>query len=263
MNNPFFSTAYNRVLSTLVLVSLIGALVSYAYYTLKQADYLYTGPTTISVSGTGEVMAIPDIGQFSFTVIAKGVDAKGVQGEAAKKINEIIEYLKGEGVDVAKDLKTEGYTLNPSYKYEQKPCTFGTWCPPGEPTQDGFEVSQNVSVKVRNLDTSGKLLSGVGEKGAINISGLTFTIDDEAKLKADARALAIADAQKKSQQLAKELGVRVVRMTGFYEETAAYPVPYASMAGDMMKSSEMMAVPEIPRGENSTVVNVSISYQVE
>lgn len=262
MNNTFFSTTYNRLLATLAVVALIGALVSYSYYTLKQADYLYTGPTTISVSGTGEVMAIPDIGQFSFTVMAKGADAKGVQDEAAKKVNEIIAYLKGEGVDTAKDIKTEGYTLNPSYKYEQKPCALGQWCPPGEPVQDGFEVSQNVSVKVRNLDASGKLLAGVGEKGATNISGLTFTIDDEDKLKADARALAIADAETKSQQLAKELGVRVVRMTGFYEEANAYPIAYA-MGGDMMKSAEVRSTPEIPRGENSTVVTVSISYQVE
>lgn len=263
MNNSFFSTTYNRTLGTLALLALVVALVSYAYYTLRQADNLYSGPTTISVSGEGEVTAIPDVSQFSFSVIAKGVDAKTAQNDSATKVNDILKYLKENGVTSEADIKTESYTLNPQYRYEQKPCQFGQFCPPGEQIADGFEAAQTISVKVRGEVKPGDLISGVGERGATNVSGLSFTVDDEDALKAEARALAIADAKEKSKELAKELGVRVVRMTSYFEEgNTAYPIAY-SVGGEMMKSDAPLVAPELPRGENMTTSRVTITYQVK
>jgi uncharacterized protein YggE len=77
--NSFFSKPYNQLLATIALVGVVIALLSYAYFTLKQADQWNMGPTTISVSATGEVMAKPDIAQFSFSVRGDGVDAATAQ----------------------------------------------------------------------------------------------------------------------------------------------------------------------------------------
>lgn len=264
METTFFSNKNNRLLGALALLMLIVALGAYAQYTFKQAEYLYSGPTTISVTGEGEVTAIPDIGKFSFSVMAEGADAVKAREESNTKANDIIAFLKEKGVE-EKDIKTESYNLSPKYKYEQKPCPIGSYCPL-EQIQDGFEVMQIISVKVRNIDLAGDLVAGAGDKGATNLSGLEFTIDDTSVLEDEARKEAIADAKAKAEVLAKELNVELERMVGYYEEENGGPVPYYGMGGDMMVKTAMeesSVSPDIPVGENTTKSRVTITYQIK
>jgi hypothetical protein len=252
------------------IVALIGAmaviaLIAYTYSTVKQARYLYQGPTTISVVGEGEVFAKPDVAAFSFSVESKEADATSAQDKAAETMDEILAYLKDEGVE-EKDIKTEYYNFSPRYEYPDV-CT--AWnCPPrnDEPKLIGYQVTQSVSVKVRDMEQAGKLVAGVGDKGAMNVSGVSFTIDDEESLKAEAREKAIADAKEKAEVLAANLGTRIVRMTGFSEEGGGYPMPYGYGGADMMKA-EMDAVESsrpaaLPAGENTVTSRVNISYEI-
>ncbi len=264
MESSFFSRKSNQLLGALALFMLIVALGMYAQYTWKQAKYLYSGPTTITVMGQGEVTAVPDIGEFSFSVQEEGADAAVVQGAAAEKVNAIIAYLKEAGV-AESDIKTDYYNLSPKYRYEQRVCAVGTYCPPGEQVQDGFVVNQSIRVKVRDLDAAGDLIAAVGERGVSYISGLNFTIDDETALKAEARELAIAEAKAKAKELAKQLGVRLDRMVGYYEDEGG-PRPYYGMGGDMMVKSAMEEAavsPDLPTGENIISSSVNITYQVQ
>lgn len=261
-SKAFFSYGYVRFLLTLILVAVLVALGAYASYTLKQAKYYYSGPTVVSVTGVGEVFAKPDIGQFSFSVYAEAEDATTAQSESAAAINAIKGYLESEGIE-EKDIKTSYYNLNPKYRYEDRVCTFGSYCPPGEPIMDGFEVNQTIEVKVRDLEKAGNLISGVGERGATNISGLSFTIDDTEILKAQARQKAIENAQEKVTELANSLGVHVVRMNGYWEEENQpyYGVGYGG--AEMALDSRATVAPEIPTGENSITSRVNISYEVQ
>lgn len=261
METNFFSSKSNRFLVTVSLVALILALATYAFYTMKQAKYLYTGPVTISVVGEGEVMAVPDIGKFSFSVTASGTDATSAQSASASGMNAVLAFLKEKGVE-EKDIKTEYYNMNPHYRYESAPCMGGVYCPPGQQVEDGFEVVQTVSVKVRNIDNSGALIAGVGDLGATNISGLQFTIDDTESLKAEARTKAIADAKEKAKVLSKDLDVRFVKMTGYYEDNGgAMPYGGYGMGGDMMEAKAGVA-PALPTGENTVKSQVTITYIV-
>ena len=150
-SQSFLSKGYVQALLTLILLGVVVALGAYANLTFKQARGAYTGDTTISVSGSGEVLAKPDIGQFSFAVRAEGETATEAQEKSAEAINTILGYLEDAGV-AEKDIKTQYYNLNPKYRYEERICAANTYCPPGEPIIDGYEVSQNVSVKVRDLE---------------------------------------------------------------------------------------------------------------
>jgi uncharacterized protein YggE len=233
---------------------------------MQQSKGVYTGETVINVRGTGEVFAKPDIGSFSFSVLAEGKDANEAQTKSAEATNAILAFLKESGV-AEKDIKTDYYNLNPKYDFNQAPCPmYASYCPESTPKLIGYDVSQTVTVKVRDLTKSGDLISGVGGKGATNMSNLQFTIDDETALMTEARALAIADAKKQAEQLAKDLGVEIVRMTGFYEETnGGYPMPmYDSYAkgGDMMEQAVSVA-PSVPTGENTIMSVVNISYEIK
>lgn len=260
-----FQELYMRRIGAVALVCAICALAAYTYYTLKQAEYMYSGPTTISLTGVGEVFAKPDIATFSFSVEAKEVDAAATQNKAAETMNAVLAYLKEVGVE-EKDVKTENYTLTPRYEYPQVVCNGFGYCPPreGEPKLVGYQVSQSVSVKVRDTSKAGEIISGVGGKGATNVSSLSFTIDDEDALKSEARKLAIEDAKRQAEELAKNLNVKIVRMNGYWEESQS---PMYGMGGgiayDSMAAPAMKATPELPTGENKITSRVNISYEIK
>jgi uncharacterized protein YggE len=260
-----FQESYMRKIGALVGVMAIVALGAYTYSTVKQAKYLYQGPTTISVTGIGEVSAKPDLSTFSFTIEAKEADAKTAQNKVAETEAAILAYLKESKVE-EKDIKTDNFNQSPRYEYPQTVCTQWSCPPAGEPKLIGYQVSETVTVKVRDAGKVGELIANVGSKGATNISGVTFTIDNDEVQKAEARKLAIADAKQKAETLAKDLGVRLVRMNGYWEEQNGVPMPYGVGGDMMMKSERAMVAPraaEMPAGENTFTAQVNISYEID
>lgn len=233
---------------------------------IKEFRFIGTGvpaTNTISVSGMGEVFAVPDTGEFTVTVREEARTVDEAQSEATKNINAVIDYLKSSDVE-EKDIKTISYNVNPKYEYSRSVCTEYS-CPPSKQTLIGFEVSQTLSVKVRDTEQAGSLLTGVGSRGASEVSGLSFTVDDEDALKADARAEAIDEAQKKAEVLAKELGVSLVRVVGFYEDSYGYPEPYAYGKGGVAFDAvapEAAISPSLPVGENKITSNVNVTYEI-
>ena len=241
------------------------SLASYAVLTARSAKITKDTPTTISINGDGDVKMAPNLGQFSFTVTAKGKTAQEVQATSSARMNDILAFLKSQGVE-DKDIKTSDYNLSPQFRYEP----VGKGCAPYDSSPgctkeipDGFEVSQMVTVKVHDTSKAGALLAGVGEKGATGISSLSFVLDDNKAAKAEARDKAVADAKDKAQKIAQQFGLKLGRMTGYYENQT-YDDPSAGGAGyspDMAKS-ESMAVPT-PTGEQKITASVSVTYELE
>jgi uncharacterized protein YggE len=233
---------------------------------MKEYRYVGSGVTatnTITVAGDGEVFAVPDRATFTVTVREEGEDVAGAQDKATAKINAIIDYLKDAGVE-EKDIKTQSYNVNPKYEYTQEACTNFS-CPPSNQRLVGFEVYQMLEVKVQDPKKAGDLLTGVGSKGASEVSSLSFTVEDEDALRAEAREQAITEAKEKADALAAQLGVSVVRVVGFYEDAGGYPpMPYAARGGVAMDAAqEMKAVaPSLPVGENKIVSSVNVTYEI-
>lgn len=216
---------------------------------------------TVTVSGEGEVFIIPDIANFSFSVIEEAKTVPAAQETATKKMNAALAVLKSAGIE-EKDIQTTGYNIYPQYDYLQEVCTQYR-CPPGRQELRGYEVSQTISVKIRDTSKAGTVLAAIGGAGASNISGLTFTVDDEDVPLRDARKLAINDAQVKAEALAKDLGVRLVRIVSF-SEGGATPYYFKAMATEAygFGGADGATAPEIPVGENRIVSNVSITYEI-
>jgi uncharacterized protein YggE len=217
--------------------------------------------TTINVSGEGEVYVKPDIAEFTFSVSNDAKTVADAQKVSTDKINAIISYLKEAKVD-DKDIKTTDYSITPKYEYQNVTCLNG-YCPNGNQVLVGYTVSQTVDVKVRTLADAGTILANIGSKGATNVSDLNFTVDDQKAVEANARTLAIQDAQKKADILAKSLGVALVRVTNFSEGQPVVPY-FTSMK---MESAGMggapVAAPSIPTGQNKVTSNVTITYEIQ
>lgn len=264
-NNNYCGLGSRRVKKMLVLVLLVLAafLIFKTLNTIKEYRFIGGGisaTNTINVSGVGEVFAVADIAEFSFSVVEEKLTVTEAQEIAAKRVNSILDFLDKSGVKET-DIKTTNYNVYPRYDYIRKECS-GGFCPPRERVLKGFEVSQSISVKVRDTGDAGTILSGIGERGATNVSGLNFTIDDEDDLLEEARKIAIKDAQKKAKQLAKDLNVKLVRVVSF-SEFGNQPRFKAFAIAEMATLDAVgEGVPEIPVGENKITSNVSITYEI-
>jgi len=222
--------------------------------------------TTISVRGEGEAFAVPNVAKVSFTVREQGDDVASAQDKATEKMNTLLGTLDDFGIE-EEDIKTTSYNAFPRYEYRRDtivcvtaPCIQ----PAGKQVLVGYEVSQSIRLTIRDTEDAGEVLTLIGESGVDNVSGLTFTVEDEEEVIREARRLAIEDAEEKAEKLADDLDVRLVRVVSFFEESG-FGEPYyafaenAGFGGDMAVSR---SAPEIPVGEDKTTVSVNITYEI-
>lgn len=218
----------------------------------------------ITLSGHGEMKALPDIATVYFTISKDAKTVKEAQDEVAQIEKLVLDLLKKNKV-ADKDIKTENASFYPKYRWVSNtvtlPCVGGD-CPiTGENVIVGYTASESITVKVRQIDDAGKIIQGLGETGVSNLNGPSFMIDDEDLLKAEARKKAIEDAKEKAEVLAKDLGVRLVRVTNFNESgNYAYPMMYSSK--DMMNARAESAPASLPKGENTISSDVTITYEI-
>ncbi len=210
-------------------------------------------PATISVFADAKVSAAPDIAQLSFGVATgRQPTAKAAIALVTKNMTAILAAVKKTGV-AEKDIVTQSFWLNPVYDYSN-----GTQVP------RGFEANQSLSVKVRDLDKVGDVLTAATNAGANQAGSISFSIDKTDDLKAETRAMAIEKAQAKALVLAKALGMSLGRLTAFNEDSNyGGPVPmYArGMGGGGDAKMEQVGVP-LPAGEQDIVSNVTLTYEL-
>ncbi|OHA15225.1 MAG: hypothetical protein A3A10_00960 [Candidatus Tagabacteria bacterium RIFCSPLOWO2_01_FULL_42_9] len=203
---------------------------------------------TISVGAEGRVFAKPDIGEIVLAVFHEAKTVSEAQKQSAETINKIMNFLRAAGVE-EKDVKTTNYGINPQYDYIE-----------GKQIFRGYQVSQNLQVKIRKLENSGNIISGAADNGANIVGGLNFTVDDPDLLKTEARGRAIEKAKAKAKKLAEDLNVKLGKLISF-NESAYFPYPISSYKGEMMAVGGV--APEIPTGENEITANVSLIYEIK
>lgn len=232
---------------------------------IKSYDYIgrdVSYQNTVSVSGKGEIVAKADIATFTFNVVEESSNVSDAQDRAAKRINAAVKFLKDSGIE-EKDIKTVNYNIYPRYNYIKLPEKTMLPAVKSNRVLVGYEVNQGIEVKVRKIGSAGTILSGIGNLGASNVSGLNFSIDEEDKLKKEARKLAIEDAKENARVLSVNLGVKLVRIINF-SESGYFPIYGEKFSADIMPVAVGGAgpSPEIPAGENKIISQVNIVYEI-
>lgn len=221
----------------------------------------------ITLSGHGEVQAVPDIANIYFSISKDAKTVKEAQELVAKIEKASIDFLKESKVE-DKDIKADNASFYPKYEYKydvksMMPCNeYG--CPPqtGRNVIVGYTASESITVKIRNTDDVGAIMQGLGTLGVTNLNGPSFAIDKEDDLKAEARKKAIIEAKKKAETLAKDLGVSLGKVVSFTEGGNYYPSPMMYGKTAMMEDSAAGAPAVIPKGENTIFSDVTISYEI-
>ena len=202
----------------------------------------------ISVFGEGKVVAKPDIGQVSLSVISDAGTVAAAQKDNTDKMNKVVQAMKDLGVK-EEDLKTTAYNVMPRYQYTD-----------GRSDIIGYEAVQNVEVKIRDLGKVGDILSKAATAGANQVGSLNFTFDNPEDLQNEARKKAIEQAKNKAKNLAEDLGVNLGKVTSFNENSAGQPIPmYAS---DAIGRGGGGGAPQIQTGQNEIVIDVNITYEI-
>lgn len=201
---------------------------------------------TISFSGDGKVIGIPDVASVNFSVITDKMTVKEVMNENAEKMNAVISFIKESGVD-EKDLKTQTFFLNPRYDWFKGTRIF-----------KGYELTSTLAVKIRDLTKISDIIDGAVSRGANQAGNIQFVIDDPEKLQEEARLKAIENAKEKAQSIAEAAGLRLGKIVSFSETSAPQPVPRyfleAAGGGDV--------APEVEKGSIEIQVNVSLTFEL-
>lgn len=241
----------NKVFKNLINV-FVGVLIIFFVFSIINLTEKEKTGETISITGYAEVSAKPDVAQITISVLSENRDLGVATEDNNTKTNAIVSFLKENGIE-DKDIKTSTYNINPRYEY---------YSDYRNRYLAGYEVTQSLVVKIRNLDSVGEIIAGSSERGSNDISSLSFIIDNDEALKAQAKKQAIDDAKLKASELAKDLGISLSEIVGFYENNY-YSTPQISYAKVEMAKSLDSSTPSIEAGENTIIASITITYKIK
>ena len=202
----------------------------------------------ITVQGTAIISLKPDMASLYLGVDAQATTATQAQSNASKAMAAVIAAVKKQGVADA-DVATQGINLNPTYD----PNINGT------SHVNGYQASQSLSVKVRDLDKLGPVIDAGVAAGATSVGGISFSLADPTAATDQARQMAVADAHKRAQSLATAAGVTLGAPITVTEESATQPPVYYAAGAAADKAS---AATPVQVGTTDVTVTVDVVYSI-
>ncbi len=223
-------------------------------------DKMKLEPRTVSVQGVGKIGAKPDVVHIQLGVTSEAPTAKDALAANNEAMNRLFQVVKERGI-AEKDVQTSHIQVMPQYSQPRPPR-------PGEEPKEfipriiGYRVDNSVSIRSRQIDKLGALLDAVVEGGANQIHGISFRIDDDDKLEAEARKRAMADAKEKAALIAGEAGlvvgppIRIVEQSGPQLMSDFAPAP-------RMRAMAAAAPMPVAAGEQDVTVSISVIYELK
>lgn len=204
---------------------------------------------SIALSATGAVKTAPDQVDISTGVTSQAPSAKDALAKNSAAMAQVIEALKGEGLD-AKDIQTTNFSVQPLYeeRKEGRP-----------PAIIAYQVTNSVRLTLHDIAKLGQILDKVVSLGANDIGAIEFGVSEPEALKDEARKLAISKAAATAKLYADAAGVRLGKLLTISEDEGMVMTRYASPAPMAMGAK---AVP-IEAGTATVEVRVHVSYELE
>jgi uncharacterized protein YggE len=200
------------------------------------------------VTGTGEARARPDVAVVSAGVVVQADNASAALAENTRAMNGVLEQLRAAGLP-SEDVQTSQFAVTPLY--DTRP-------PDPQRTEPprivGYQVSNQVTARVRALDRLGAMLDALVRAGANSIDGLRFEIAEPKTVLGEARDAAVADALAKARRYAGAAGVELGEILAL-EEGGSYAPPRP-----MMRAEAMAAAVPIEPGETELYASVTITF---
>ena len=204
--------------------------------------------TLLNISAQAEARRVPDVATLSAGVVTQAVDGNTAMRENAVQMDKVMAAIKAAGI-AERDIQTSGINLSPQYRYAENEA----------PKITGYQASNTVSLKVRDITKLGKVLDSLAAQGANQINGPSFEIDQPEPVYDEARLAALKKAQARAETYAKALGLRVRRIVSISESNGGgfRPMPMMAMARGKAEMDTAVAP-----GETTLSVSLDVVFEM-
>jgi uncharacterized protein YggE len=204
--------------------------------------------TRLDVTATGEVTRVPDIARISAGVVTQAATASAALTENGARMSRVLAALRRAGV-ADRDVRTSAISLNPSFRFvENQP-----------PVLTGYQAVNQVTIRFRDVKTSGTILDTLVSEGANEINGPSLEIERPEPALDEARVRALATARARGELFANAAGMRIARIVSISDNSSAYQPPVRPYG----ESRAMMdAATKIVPGEQAVQASVSVTFEL-
>ncbi len=205
----------------------------------------------VAVQGEGSVTTVPDQAHINTGVTTKADTARQALDANNAAMGRLMAALKKADID-EKDIRTSNFSVSPWYEpyIRNKPRVIG-----------GYQASNQVRVRVRDLSKLGPVLDAVVTAGSNRVNGVQFSVGKPETLMDEARRKAVADAKRRATLYAEAAGAKLGRVVSINEQAAHFPRPHLVQAEALMRS-QADSVPVAP-GTQKVSATVSVRFELE
>ncbi len=207
--------------------------------------------TVLDVTAEGRTTRVPDLATIRAGVVTQAATAAAALADNATRMNRVLAALRRAGV-APRDLATASVSLSPQYRYaDNKP-----------PVVTGYQASNNVSVRFRDIARSGAILDALVAEGANQIDGPNLSVDDADAALDEARVDAVKRARTRAELYARAAGLSVSRIVSIAEagQDAGGPEHPPIIVTSLRMAAAAPAPTEIAPGEKRVSVTLSVRF---
>jgi uncharacterized protein YggE len=269
--------SHRRVLASAIAVAIAGitpagpAAAQVGQPTMEVAP----GNSLLTVSAEGRSFREPDMAVFSAGVTTQGSTAAAALEQNSRAMTQVIAALRRAGI-AERDIQTSNLSISPVYADPNRDAMMAARVsgqpyvpPPPEqqvPRIIGYQASNNVSVRQRDLDEFGTVIDTLAAAGANQINGPMFQMDDPDPALNEARLDAVKSARERAELYAQATGLRIVRILSMTEGGGYYGPPPVVFARAATMSSAPPPPPPPPApvqpGEMQMTAQVTVLYEL-
>lgn len=208
------------------------------------------GPV-VELNVVEQVDADPDLVTVSAGVTTDAATAVEAMRRNSTEMRKVVDRIKALGV-AERDIQTTGINLGARYDYDQ-----GTQ----RQVFRGYQASNRVAVKLRDIDKTGEVLDALVAAGATDLGGPSFSLENDSAAKAEARKRALENARIQAMEYVRMAGYSDIRLLEINESIASYGGPIPIMKTVRQEMAADAGAPVQP-GQVATMVNVAVKYEL-
>lgn len=210
-------------------------------------------PRLLSLSGHGEVKAVPNLAVIDLGTLSQAATARAALDTNTKNMTALLTMLKASGID-DKDVMTSNFSVGPRYDYGSNNAQ--------PPKVVGYDVSNKVTVTVHKIADLGGILDKAVSAGSNQIDGISFTVADPQAQQDEARKTAVKDALRKADILSQAAGANLGPIITITESGGGMPVP-TPMVMKAARGMAMDAPVPMAQGQMTISSDVNIVWQLQ
>jgi len=201
---------------------------------------------TITMTGHGEIRAVPDTATVNAGVTTNAPTAAAALSANSGRMNQVFDALKRLGIP-GRNIQTMNFSVSPQYAN-------GDNNSPRRLT--GYQVNNEVTVRLDEIARVGGTLDTLVSAGANQMNGIGFDISNPAPMMEKARIQAVADARARAETYAQAAGVTLGPIISISEGGGeGQPRP-------MYRAMALAAPTPVAPGEQSVTADVTVVWEI-